>query len=168
MPCNSSRNALPLVIVFGVQCEVCNEPVGGVPVVSTNTAVDGTFTLKNVPATSQVPLIVQKGRFRKQIMLNIPACQDTPLTVDQARLPRKQSEGDLPKMAVGVGDYDQIECVLRSIGLDEKATVVIDTGVEEGDDLSLAMNAVIVKRSCRAERLQRSIRQLVAKRRGRE
>jgi hypothetical protein len=103
----------------GVQCEVCNEPVGGAPIVSTHTAVDGTFTLTNVPATSQVPLIVQKGRFRKQIALNIPACQDTPLTVDQARLPRKQSEGDLPKMAVGVGDYDQIECVLRSIGIDE-------------------------------------------------
>ena len=103
----------------GVQCEACNEPIGGMPVVSTHTAVDGTFTLTNVPATDGVPLIVQKGRFRRQITLNIPACQNTALSVDQARLPRKQSEGDLPKMAVGVGDFDQIECVLRSIGIDQ-------------------------------------------------
>src|SRR5262249_41572758 len=101
----------------GAQCEVCNDPSGGTPIVSATTAVDGTFTLTNVPATTQVPVVVQKGRFRKVSYLDVGACADNPLSADQSRLPRDQSEGDLPKMAVGVGDYDQIECVLRSIGL---------------------------------------------------
>jgi hypothetical protein len=103
----------------GAQCEVCNDPIGGTPIVSTTTAVDGTFTLTNVPATTQVPVVVQKGRFRKTSYIDISACADNPLSADESRLPRNQSEGDLPKMAVGVGDYDQIECVLRSIGLDD-------------------------------------------------
>jgi hypothetical protein len=102
-----------------VQCEVCNEPIGGAPVISTNTKVDGTFKLDNMPVTSDVPVIVQKGRFRKILHLNVNGCQDNPLTADQARLPKNHMEGDLPKMAVGLGDYDQIECVLRSIGIDE-------------------------------------------------
>jgi hypothetical protein len=103
----------------GVQCEACNDPIGGQPIVSTVTDTDGKFLLANVPAATQVPVIVQKGRFRRQLSLSITACQDHPLAADQTRLPRKQSEGDLPRIAVGIGDYDQIECVLRSIGIDE-------------------------------------------------
>ena len=102
-----------------VQCEVCNEPIGGTPIVSTQTDVNGMFTLTNVPVAAQVPIVIQKGRFRRVIMMNINQCTDNPLTADQARLPRNHTEGDLPKMAVAVGDYDQIECVLRSIGIDE-------------------------------------------------
>jgi hypothetical protein len=103
-----------------VQCEVCNEPLGGAPVVTVNTAVDGTFRLENVPVTQQVPVIVQKGRFRKILHIDVLGCVDNALTADQSRLPRSQDEGDLPKMAVAVGDYDQIECVLHSIGIADK------------------------------------------------
>jgi hypothetical protein len=102
-----------------VQCEACNEPLGGEPIVSTKTAVDGSFSLGNVPATMQVPVVVQKGRFRRVVNVDVPACASTPLTKEQTRLPKNQQEGDLPKIAVGVGNYDQIECVLRSIGIDE-------------------------------------------------
>ena len=102
-----------------VQCEACNEPLGGTPVVTTNTAVDGSFTLTNVPATTSVPIVVQKGRFRRVFNIDVQACTSVALTKEQTRLPKNQQEGDLPKMAVGVGNYDQIECVLRSIGIDE-------------------------------------------------
>jgi hypothetical protein len=102
-----------------VQCEACNDPIGGNPIVQVLTTVDGKFKLENVPATSQVPIIVQKGRFRRKILLDVTACQDHPLTIDQARLPKNQQEGDLPKIAVGVGNFDQIECVLRAIGIDQ-------------------------------------------------
>ncbi len=102
-----------------VQCEVCNDPIGGTPIVSVHTAVDGTFTLTDVPANVQVPIVVQKGRFRKVTNLTINECTANQLSEEDARLPRKKSEGDLPKMAVAVGDYDQIECVLKSIGIDQ-------------------------------------------------
>jgi hypothetical protein len=100
----------------GVQCEACATSLP--EIVSTTTALDGSFQLANVPATQQLPVIVQKGRFRKQVKVDTVACADRHLTVDEARLPRNQSEGDLPHIAVGVGDYDQIECVLRAIGID--------------------------------------------------
>jgi hypothetical protein len=102
-----------------IQCEVCDETLGGTALVSTMTAIDGTFTLQNVPATSQVPIVVQKGRFRRTVSISVPPCQNTPLTADQARLPKNQQEGDLPHIAVGVSDFDQIECVLHSIGIDQ-------------------------------------------------
>ncbi len=102
-----------------VQCEVCNEPLGGTPITTISTDVNGNFVLPNVPVAQQVPIVIQKGRFRRIIPLNITKCTDNPLTPDQARLPKNKSEGDLPKMAVAVGDYDQIECVLRSIGIDD-------------------------------------------------
>ncbi len=102
-----------------VQCEACNEPIGGTPIVTTNTAVDGSFTLVNVPATAQVPIAIQKGRFRRVVNVDVTGCQTAEMPKSLTRLPKNQSEGDLPKMAVGVGQYDQIECVLRSIGIDE-------------------------------------------------
>jgi hypothetical protein len=102
-----------------VQCEVCNEPLGGQPIVTTNTDVNGNFKLENVPVANSVPIIIQKGRFRRKVTLDINACIDNPITEDAARLPKNKSEGDLPKMAVAVGDYDQIECVLHSIGIDQ-------------------------------------------------
>lgn len=101
-----------------VQCEVCDQPLGGAPVAVTHSSVDGTFRLEDVPVTGGISVVVQKGRFRKILSVSPAACSDTPLSADQTRLPRNQNEGSLPKMAVGLGDYDQIECVLRSIGID--------------------------------------------------
>ncbi|MSP63151.1 MAG: hypothetical protein EXR72_23000 [Myxococcales bacterium] len=101
-----------------VQCEVCSEPIGGPPIVGTPTKIDGSFVLANVPATHHVPVIVQKGRFRRIQYLDIKQCADNPMTAEQARLPKNQKEGDLPHIAVGVGDFDQIECVLHAIGID--------------------------------------------------
>jgi hypothetical protein len=103
----------------GVRCELCNDPLGGQPITSTVTAVDGSFTLPDIPVTANVPIVIQKGRFRRVAHVTPTACQDNPLTVDQARLPKNQTEGDLPRMAVGTGNWDQIECVLRSIGIDD-------------------------------------------------
>ncbi len=100
-----------------VACESCSEPAGGVPLVRTNTAVDGTFKLDGIPTGASVPLVIQKGRFRRQLTIKTTSCQNVAVTDAQVRLPSTQSEGDLPKMAVGVGAYDQIECVLRSIGI---------------------------------------------------
>jgi len=105
-------------LTTGVSCEICSDGASNALVTAT-TATDGSFTLTNVPATTQVPLVIQKGRFRRQIKFDVGACVDNKISIDQARLPKNQKEGDLPKMAVGVGDYDQIECVLRSIGIDD-------------------------------------------------
>lgn len=92
----------------------------GDPIVITKTEVDGSFSLFGVPFGEQVPLFIEKGGFLRTLALkNVESCTSRTLTADEARLPKNQKEGRLPKLAVGQGDYDQIECVLRTMGVDD-------------------------------------------------
>jgi hypothetical protein len=106
----------------GVTCDQCTDGVSGSPLVSTTTATNGTFTLNNVPCGVPVPLVIQLGKWRRQI--TVPAqtcCSTTALTQEQTRLPRKQGEqhanDNIPLIAVVTGDVDTIECVLPKIGI---------------------------------------------------
>ena len=100
-----------------LSCELCRDPIVGRAVAFTYTGLDGRFELRGVPSGDSIPLVVQKGRFRRMVRVRVPSCQTTELTVEQTRLPRSRSEGDLPKLAVAAGDHDAIECVLRQIGI---------------------------------------------------
>ncbi|GMU61339.1 MAG: hypothetical protein AMXMBFR34_31020 [Myxococcaceae bacterium] len=108
----------------GVSCQQCADGVSGNPLVSTTSATDGTFRLNNVPcgAGVQVPVVIQLGKWRRQITVSAPTCcATTALTQEQTRLPRKQAEGhpndNLPLIAVVTGSADSIECVLPKIGI---------------------------------------------------
>lgn len=98
-------------------CELCRDPIRGRAVVFTYSDGEGRFDLRGVPAGESIPLVVQKGRFRRLAHIRVPACATTDLTVEETRLPRNSREGDLPKLAVAAGDHDAIECVLRQIGI---------------------------------------------------
>jgi len=76
-----------------VQCEVCNEPLGGQPIVSTNTDVNGNFTLTNVPVTTQVPIIIQKGRFRRILHIDINGCMANSAHRRSGAPPQEQERG---------------------------------------------------------------------------
>jgi hypothetical protein len=103
----------------GVSCGTCSAEVTGDPLVTTTSATDGTFTLSNVPCGVDVPLVIQLGRWRRQVTIPSPTCcTNTALTNDQTRLPRNQSEGDIPKIAVVTGSADPMECILPKIGID--------------------------------------------------
>ncbi len=115
---------LPLTGDGGVTCDRCSDPVSGEPLVTTYSATNGSFTLKNVPcgAGVQVPVVFHLGKWRRQIMVDSPVCcQNTVLTAEQTRLPRKQGEfnpnDNIPKIAVVTGNVDIIECVLPKIGI---------------------------------------------------
>ncbi len=116
----------------GVSADQCgsNGQLSGNPIVLTQTAANGTFTLNNVPSGSNIPLVIQIGRWRRQITIpTVTACTTTALTATQTRLPKNQSEGDIPKIAVASGGCDPLECLLTRIGIDSaEFTVPSGTG----------------------------------------
>ncbi|MGA7514405.1 MAG: Ig-like domain repeat protein [Candidatus Sulfotelmatobacter sp.] len=98
--------------------------VTGDPLVLTTSAANGTFTLANVPAGTSFPLVLQAGRWRRQLTVpSLTSCVNTPVLNFNppsdvfSRFPKTQVEGDIPKMALATGGVDALECSLRKIGI---------------------------------------------------
>jgi hypothetical protein len=118
-------------IVDGPSCDPCDPITGtslvsGQPIAITRTDVAGKFTLGlgfegDVPAGANIPLVVQVGKWRRQVTIpNVAACANTQITDARlTRLPRDQSEGHIPKMALTTGQLDALECLLRKVGIAE-------------------------------------------------
>jgi hypothetical protein len=104
----------------GVTCDRCGTQISGSPVTTTLTGADGKFVLKDVPDGTNIPLVIQVGKWRRQTTLpTVQRCADNPITkADQTRLPRNHTEGDLPKIAMVTGGCDHMECLLLNIGID--------------------------------------------------
>ena len=104
----------------GAQCDRCSAgPLGGA-YTQTSTDEMGRFTLRDVPATTDVPVVIQVGKWRRQIKIpNIAACQDVPVDAADTRLPKNRMEGDIPKIAITTGNADALECLPRKLGVDD-------------------------------------------------
>jgi hypothetical protein len=156
------RNPVPDAIVYlpngavapfvdGLACDSCDSMVSGTPIAWTTTDATGHFTLPDVPSETTFPLVVQLGRWRRQVTVDPVANGQTrwithcglsssrcSLTLDatepapyeptsrRLRLPATQrrcnsqscaGEGDIPRMALIMGEADPIQCVLRRIGI---------------------------------------------------
>jgi hypothetical protein len=104
----------------GVSCDKCETTLTGAPVVQKLTDASGAFRLENVPTGDNVPLVIQIGRWRRQLVIpKVAACTDTPLPAEQTRLPKTKAEGDIPQMAIVTGKSDPFQCLLRKIGLSD-------------------------------------------------
>lgn len=103
----------------GLTCDQCGQ-ISGSPVVSTLTNEKGEFVLKNVPVGTDIPVVFQVGKWRRQIKIpSVTACIDTRLAAANTRLPRNSGEGDLPQMAITTGSADSLECFLRRVGISD-------------------------------------------------
>ncbi len=114
----------------GTRCDRCDaEPLGGA-LTQTSTDAFGRFSLQDVPAGMDFPIVVQVGSWRREIVVPpVAACQDMPLAEEQTRLPRDRTEGDLPRIAVTTGSADALECLVRKLGIsDDEITTDADDG----------------------------------------
>src|SRR5262249_6164040 len=103
----------------GVTCDRCGAITSGSPLVLTVTGADGSFRLDNMPTGTNIPLVIQIGRWRRQVTIpTVTACTSNPITdVNLLRLPRNKSEGDIPQMAIATGSADPFECLLLKMGI---------------------------------------------------
>ncbi len=103
----------------GVSCDTCGSTALN-PMVSAITNEKGEFTLDNVPLDKDVPVVVQVGKWRRKLTIDITKkCDENKVPDRDFRLPKNGQEGDMPQIAVTSGGCDALECLLRGIGIDE-------------------------------------------------
>ncbi len=111
-------NDTPAPLVDGVTCTRCGAAVPDGAVAHAVSDETGHFTVTNVPSGKDIPLVIQIGKWRRQIALaSVPDCTNTVVDPEQSSLPRSQDQGDLPKIAIVTGGCDALECLLRKIGV---------------------------------------------------
>lgn len=95
----------------GLTCE-CGSPAGSV-----RGGVDGRFRMTDVPA-GDVYLVIQKGRFRRSRLVNVPLDGTLVVPTELTELPvvSDPDNGDeIPDIVVGLGRYDSIEDVFAKL-----------------------------------------------------
>lgn len=112
-------NAPLEALTDGAQCSQCGAEISGEPLVSALTDASGRFVLEDVPVGADIPLVIQVGKWRREFVIpTVAECTETPLEDTTIRLPRNQSEGHIPKIALTTGGADPLECWLPKVGLD--------------------------------------------------
>ena len=112
-------------IPSGATCDTCGATVSGSPIVTTLTDPKGNFSLENVPVGANIPLVMQVGKWRRQVTIaNVTQCVDNPVSVKSngietvTRLPKTRAEGNIPKIALTTGGCDPLGCLLPKVGID--------------------------------------------------
>ncbi len=119
----TSSLPLPNVLVYvtsaavaplpsGVQCLTTSDPTGVVSF--TYTAVDGTFTLANVPVNASYTVVIQAGKWRRQFSETVGAGPLSGLTL---HMPSDHTQGDIPMIAIATGSVDAMECEFLNMGI---------------------------------------------------
>jgi len=127
----NSLNAALDTIPHGPICDSCGGAnVSGKPIVTTLTDPLGHFTLKDVPAGSNIPLVIQAGKWRRKLTVSTVAqCTDNPIKDTgnpdtRLRFPRNKNEfggaangASMPLIAL-TGGCDPVHVLMQKIGID--------------------------------------------------
>jgi hypothetical protein len=103
--------------VDGATCDKCADALSGYPLVTTKTDVTGHFELDNMPVGANIPVVIQTGKWRRQITVTTTKCGSVVVDPSLTHFPQTKAQGDIPRMALSTGGADPLECILRKIGI---------------------------------------------------
>jgi len=113
--------ALPQGVPTGSDACNCGALFKSGAVVSAVTGVDGSFKITNAPVGTDVPLVFQVGKWRRQVNITVTACQDNPQPDKSLYLPGTlagaAATDSMPDIAVSTGFADTLECLMQRIGI---------------------------------------------------
>jgi hypothetical protein len=113
-------------LAAGAVCDRCGA-TDMASVTRTTTDRSGNFTLTEAPAGKNIPVVVQIGKWRRQLQIpSVEPCQQLSLEPERTRLPRNQAEGDMPRIAISAGAQDQMECLPRRLGIDDAEFTTVE------------------------------------------
>lgn len=111
--------------VDGVTCDSC----AALDSPSTARAVTdaaGSFTLSGVTPGPNTRVVIQSGRWRREISVPVTACTDNTPAAGTFRMPKNRTDGaaghaDIPKIAMvaGSASCDPLSCLIRKIGVSD-------------------------------------------------
>jgi hypothetical protein len=111
-------NATPEPFTDGVTCEQCAAQLTGSPIAITLTDDLGHFLVPNVPVGSNIPLVIQIGHWRRQVIVpSTSACTTTQVAANLTNMPQDHTQGDIPRIAIDTGSADPFECLLLKMGI---------------------------------------------------
>jgi hypothetical protein len=111
-------NGDPGPLVEGATCSRCEATLPGGSIANALSDPAGGFKLVNVPAGRNVPLVIQIGKWRRQVTIpEVTECTNNVLPPPQTSLPRNKDEGDMPRIAIVTGSCDALECLVKKIGV---------------------------------------------------
>jgi hypothetical protein len=112
---------LPRGVPTGADACSCDALFPSGAIVNTTTAFDGSFTLSNVPVGSNVPLVIQIGKWRRQFHIDVAACganaQPDKSLAFLGTIPAGDTDDNMPDIAVSTGACDTLECLLVRVGI---------------------------------------------------
>ncbi|HKQ70827.1 MAG TPA: carboxypeptidase regulatory-like domain-containing protein [Polyangiaceae bacterium] len=105
----------------GATCDRCSTSAINAAA-SALTDTKGHFVIDDAPIGAKIPLVVQVGKWRRQLEIaNVPRCVETAIADKElTRLPRNKAEGNIPLIAITTGGADSMECLPLRMGIDPK------------------------------------------------
>jgi hypothetical protein len=108
----------PLPFTAGVTPQRCTDLAPIAPLADGVTDALGHFSISGTFSGAAVPLVVQIGRWRRQVTVpNVVAGASVVVSPSLTHLPRAAAEGDIPLTAIVTGVVDAVECVFRKMGI---------------------------------------------------
>jgi hypothetical protein len=109
--------------VDGVTCDSCTS-LDSPSVAKAVTDATGAFTLTGVTPGPNARIVVQSGRWRREITTNVTACGANAKPAGTFRMPKNRTDGnggvaDIPKMALVMGRQESLECMFLRMGISQ-------------------------------------------------